>query len=113
MADRTVLDEIAVERRRQIEQEGFDAKHDDMHGGPALALAAASYAYHAARFHDAEALGGRYQIKAPPYEWPWAARWWRPKDPRRDLIKAAALIVAEIERIDRADRAAQEATDAP
>jgi len=27
--------------------------------------------------------------------------WWKPKGPRRDLIRAAALIVAEIERIDR------------
>ena len=34
--------------------------------------------------------------------WPWAASWWKPKNRRRDLVRAAALIVAEIERIDRA-----------
>lgn len=34
--------------------------------------------------------------------WPWpASSPFKPSDPRRDLIKAAALIVAEIERLDR------------
>jgi len=33
--------------------------------------------------------------------WPWADRWWKPKSVRHDLIRAAALIVAEIERLDR------------
>ena len=34
--------------------------------------------------------------------WPgWAWSWWKPKNRRHDLIRAAALIVAEIERIDR------------
>lgn len=36
--------------------------------------------------------------------WPlsWAKSWLKPKDRRRDLIRAAALIIAEIERLDRA-----------
>lgn len=105
----SVIDEIAAERRRQVEEEGFDARHDDQHGDGAMARAAAAYAAHSARFDGAEALGGKYQIKAPPGEWPWAWRWWRPKDPRRDLIRAGALIVAEIERRDRATLKAQEA----
>ena len=33
--------------------------------------------------------------------WPWSLDWWKPKDPRRDLVRAGALIVAEIERLDR------------
>jgi hypothetical protein len=36
------------------------------------------------------------------YGWPWDLKWWKPTTPRRDLVKAAALIVAEIERLDRA-----------
>ena len=28
--------------------------------------------------------------------WPWYSRWWKPTSDRRDLIKAAALLVAEI-----------------
>ena len=31
----------------------------------------------------------------------WDSEWWKPKDRRRDLIRAGALIVAEIERLDR------------
>lgn len=34
--------------------------------------------------------------------WCWDRSWWKPTTPRRDLVKAAALILAEIERIDRA-----------
>jgi hypothetical protein len=34
--------------------------------------------------------------------WPWDDEWFKLTDPRRDLIKAAALIIAEIERLDRA-----------
>ena len=33
--------------------------------------------------------------------WPWAAEWWKPKDCRRNLVRAGALILAEIERLDR------------
>ena len=40
--------------------------------------------------------------KAIPYYWPWDPAWWKPIDPRCDLVKAGALILAEIERIDRA-----------
>jgi hypothetical protein len=34
--------------------------------------------------------------------WPWDRKWWKPKDRRRDLVRAGALILAEIERLDRA-----------
>ncbi|MFN3321313.1 MAG: hypothetical protein ACK43M_21435, partial [Allorhizobium sp.] len=34
--------------------------------------------------------------------WPWGIEWWKPTDRRRDLVKAGALIIAEIERLDRA-----------
>lgn len=37
---------------------------------------------------------------------PWDEKWWKPKNPRRDLVKAGALILAEIERIDRQSEAA-------
>jgi len=104
----TVLDEIAGERRRQIEVEGWTPAHDDQQYRGELAMAAAAYAY-AAGVEDmkrAPYVGGRLA----PRGWPWAFEWWKPTDRRRDLIKAAALIVAEIERL---DRAAQETPDAP
>ena len=34
--------------------------------------------------------------------WPWAAEWWKPGLRRRNLVKAGALILAELERLDRA-----------
>lgn len=40
--------------------------------------------------------------------WPWDESWWKPTTPRRDLVKAAALILAEIERLDRMAAAKQE-----
>jgi hypothetical protein len=94
----TVIDEIAVERRRQIEQEGWHPKHDDTHAGAEMARAAMAYVQAAsAGISDTSRLASR-----PPTYWPWAPAWWKPKNPRRDLIRAAALIVAEIERLDRA-----------
>jgi hypothetical protein len=33
--------------------------------------------------------------------WPFERSAWKPKSPRSDMVKAAALIVAEIERLDR------------
>lgn len=37
--------------------------------------------------------------------WPhsWASCWFKPTNRRRDLVKAAALLIAEIDRLDRAD----------
>lgn len=37
-----------------------------------------------------------------PRLWAWHSRWWKPKDRRCNLVRAGALIVAEIERLDRA-----------
>ena len=36
-----------------------------------------------------------------PLFWPWDGNRWKPSTPRNDLIKAAALLIAEIERLDR------------
>lgn len=87
---------IAVERRRQIETEGWTTAHDDQHTGGELAQAAACYAFEAAA-HDDE----RDPRNPPGGMWPWAPEWWKPTYRRRDLVKASALLVAEIERLDR------------
>ena len=46
-------------------------------------------------------------VMGAPFGWPhtWDASWWKPKDRRRDLVRAGALIIAEIERLDRLDAA--------
>ncbi len=38
---------------------------------------------------------------SPPGGWPFADTFWKPKSPRQDLVRAAALLIAEIERLDR------------
>jgi len=87
--------EIAAERRRQIGVEGWSAEHDDAHTDESLAVAAACYAMPDRKMN-------RHVRPKVPVDWPWASGWWKPKDRRRDLIRAGALIVAEIERLDRA-----------
>lgn len=96
----SVIEEIAAERQRQIKAEGWTSVHDDTHTGGELPRAAAAYAWHASReFVDRLSY---YHIANIPKMWPWSISWWKPKNPRRDLIRAAALLVAEIERLDRA-----------
>jgi hypothetical protein len=90
----TAIEAIAAERQRQIEGEGWTPEHDDEHADGSLAIAAACYAR--GRF----SRGSDY----PPPQWPWSREWWKPKDRRSDLVRAGALIVAEIERLDRASQ---------
>jgi hypothetical protein len=82
---------IAAERQRQISKEGWTTAHDDEHTEQALASAALCYVY--ASIFDPEDFPLRY--------WPWDQEWWKPSDARRNLVKAGALIAAEIERLDR------------
>lgn len=91
--------DVAAERKRQIEVEDFDASHDDMATRGQLATAAACYAF------QAGARGRSFPNDPQPIGiWPWDRGWWKPtKDHRRNLIKAGALIIAEIERLDRAE----------
>jgi hypothetical protein len=94
-----VVAEIAGERRRQVEAEGWTPEHDDQHQWGEIARAAAAYALHAGWSQHPR---GQAWHHCAPGMWPWDSQWWTPKDARRDLIRAAALIVAEIERLDRA-----------
>ena len=89
-----VIEAIRNERLRQVHVEGWTPEHDDAHRKEDLASAAACYALPEWQ----RRIIGEDNIKWP---WPWERSWWKPKDRRRDLIRAAALIVAEIERIDR------------
>lgn len=90
-----VILEVSRERERQMASEGWTYEHDDLHSAGELADAAACYANPAP--HD----GVPPQAGRPPELWPWSVAWWKPKDRRSNLIRAAALIIAEIERIDR------------
>lgn len=107
-----IIAEIGAERKRQIEAEGWTREHDDAHADGALAQAAAAYAYATTVPESVRRrITGIYSHKNDGTLIDiWPKGWkWKPKDPRRDLIRAAALIVAEIERLDRqASKAKQE-----
>lgn len=73
------------------------AKHLEL-----LAAAAACYAAPFRVFREVERAGRNYEIFHTFIDgWPWADEWWKPKDRRADLVRAGALILAEIDRIDR------------
>lgn len=81
---------IAVERRRQVEEEGWTPQHDDQWKRSELIDAALAYLNVTSR-----------DLDYMPRYWPWAEFWWKPKDPMRNFIKAGALIAAEIDRLQR------------
>lgn len=91
--------DVVGERMRQKDDEGYDAAHDAQHDRGELAAAAASYAM---------AACGQVRFRrddmsdiAPPSQWPWAASDWKlAGGPRRTLVKAGGLLLAEIERLD-------------
>ncbi|CAA0096132.1 Uncharacterised protein [Starkeya nomas] len=99
---KAVID-VMNERDRQWNKEGFTPEHDDSHTEAELALAAGSYCESAARPNLLRRVAGA--AFTVPRLWPrgWSLDWWKPKNPRADLVRAAALIIAEIERIDRAE----------
>jgi hypothetical protein len=104
---KTGVELIAEERSRQISQEGWTPEHDDEHRNAEMANAAACYA----RMPHAPYVTGIMPAspRSPeqrvviPHRWPWDAEWWKPcpTDRVRELVKAGALIAAEIDRLQR------------
>lgn len=103
------VDLIAAERRRQIVDEDYDFAHDDEHENGELALAAATYALPLE-------VRRRHVWLQPLWKLLYPADWFFkgavytqatevPTDTRiRELVKAGALIAAEIDRLDRRRR---------
>lgn len=89
--------DVLAERRRQVEREGWAPAHDDEHADGQMAAAGGCYAL-ASAFPFERDLGHGHK----PLYWPWDPSWWKPTTGRRNLVKAGALILAEIERLDRA-----------
>ncbi|ECF8076625.1 hypothetical protein CWU58_26720 [Salmonella enterica] len=91
--------DVIAERQRQINI-GRTPEYDDQYENGSLALAAACYARQAGMWGTNWSV--YYRDAVVPDTWPWAREYWKPSSPRRDLEKAAALILAEMERHDRA-----------
>lgn len=97
----SVIDEIRAERERQISEEGWSPQHDAAHKQGELAGAAACYALRDLNIQNEDLR--RQADRLVDDLWPWAPFWWKPTSRRRNLVRAAALLVAEIERLDRAE----------
>lgn len=84
--------DVLLERKRQIEVEGWTADHDREHPDGTLALVAACYAVgveHLYQVHEGEIV---------PL---WPVNWdFKDKGVRLNLVRAAALLIAEIDRLD-------------
>lgn len=89
--------DVQAERRRQITAEGWTPEHDDEHSHGQMARAAACYA-----LAGSSDPNDRTAALLVSLAWPWDQQWWKPTSARRDLVKACALALAEIERLDRA-----------
>lgn len=99
-----VIEEIIEERTRQQGREGWTPEHDD----DELAMAAACYAASAAGANEVEGTWSTQDYTCLEEDvthdlWPWPEEWDKrhKHSDRRKLVIAAALIVAEIERLDR------------
>jgi hypothetical protein len=103
MSRDSIVEEIKAERERQFCKEGWTPSHDEQHTEGELAWAAACYAAPSGDIHRFEPAcdGNPYQryLKA----WPWDAEYdkrWK-HNRKRQLIISAALIIAELERLER------------
>lgn len=86
--------DVLCERQRQVSVEGYTTDHDDEHKASEMALAAGCYAVSSGSY----GAGPDWPLPI----WPWALEHWKPTFGRRDLVRAGALILAEVERLDRA-----------
>lgn len=98
-----------IERRRQINIKGHSPADDDKLVARELARAGSAYLTHYYSRQwliDSYADGlERYQEEEAPDEWPWEdLSSWKPKNRRQDLIRVGALVLAEIDRLDRCVR---------
>lgn len=82
---------ITDERNRQVAKEGYSAEHDEAHDDNELVDAAGAYAC------------ADDETEPVPFDWPWDHEAWKPSDRIRNLVKAGALIAAEIDRLQRLD----------
>lgn len=113
MSAETGLALIAKERKRQITQESWSAEHDDGHTDGALARAASCYAMTPKlREYTVPGFSNFFERY-----WPFEREYWKPTPDNRirELVKAGALVAAEIDRLQRASLTpvpATESTDA-
>lgn len=82
--------DVIEERRRQRSVLGYTPSKDDAYIFDELPRAAVSYILYTYN-----------KSKAVPPMWPWSMDHWKPKTPRGNVVRAIALLIAEVERMDR------------
>lgn len=95
---------IGEERARQITKEGYGAEHDTRHNDDELAMAAVAYALPDSIDKTDLSSALKYLDVTLQREifWPWDHSFFKPSpynDRIRELVKAGALIAAEIDRL--------------
>lgn len=93
----TALEMIMQERERQQVEERYSLVHDDEHGEGQLALLAAAYALSSRKDLPSGKYGGDYEEvmgELEAYDWEF-----KPKGAVEDLVRAGALVLAELERV--------------
>jgi hypothetical protein len=104
---KTGIELIAIERKRQIEKKGYDKDHDDEWDCGQLALAGAAYAIPPKK-RKTEIGGDAFSacINYSKVLWPFEYRYYNPTPQNRikELVKAGALIAAEIDRLNRVEK---------
>ncbi len=86
---------IAAERQRQVSFKGWTPEHDDAHSQGELAVSAIRYALEDVEIPLGNVDSAKEDLAAL---WSWESCDWKPKDPIRNLVRAGALIAAEIDR---------------
>ena len=97
--------DILSERQRQLKL--YSAEHDDVQVDGQLSRAAAAYSVASLSpiYEEDKARPTKWDHSYLPSVdrlWPWNWTYWKPQDRRHDLVRAGALILAELERVDRA-----------
>ena len=102
-----VSDMVLFERAKQ-EAMGYDAKHDELHTLGQLTMGAVCFAQTAfTQINTAKPLPSGFRHK----DWPWqSSSFHAHEDPVGNLVKAAAMLIAEAERI---ERMRSESTEVP
>lgn len=90
------LADVVAERIAQIEANGFTLAHDEGHHPAQLAAGAASYLN-----TGIDQLNGiEHDPQDPADTWPWEREAWRPGDARTNIVKALAIGLAVLDRLD-------------
>lgn len=102
-----LIDVLAEMDRQYVTEEhggeDYSPIQDDINNADyQMAWAALSYVYHYVIWpEDHPNSIVRRKTTPAPLTWKWNSEHWKPKTPRRDLVRAVALLIREIERIDR------------